>query len=150
MTKPILIDTNILVYTCDSGEPERQELAILLLRKLSLAGGGRLSAQVLAEFVNVTIKGNNPLLTHSEALIQATRLAQTYPIFDLTPSIVLEAARAVRDFSFSYYDAQIWACAKLNQIPTIFSEDFQDGQILEDIRFVNPFVETFELEKWIS
>lgn len=149
MTKPILIDTNILVYTCDSGEPERQELAILLLQNVFQAGGGRLSAQVLAEFVNVTIKGNNPLLTRNEALIQATRLVQTFPIFDLTPSIVLEATRAVRDYSFSYYDAQIWACAKLNQVPTIFSEDFQDGQILEGIHFVNPFAETFELEEWI-
>jgi predicted nucleic acid-binding protein len=149
MTNPILLDTNILVYTCDSGEPERQELAISFLQALSAAGSGRLSAQVLAEFINVTIKGKNPLLTREKALLQAIRLAQTYPIFDLTPAIVLEAARAARDFSLAYYDAQIWACAKLNQIPVIFSEDFQDGQILEGVRFVNPFAESFQLEKWL-
>ena len=149
MTKSILIDTNVLVYSCDSGDQIRQELAILLLQQLALADCGRLSAQVLAEFVNVTIKGQSPLLTWSEALIQATRLTQTYPIFDLTHPIVLEAARACRDFSLAYYDAQIWACAKLNQVPIVFSEDFQDGQTLEGVCFVNPFSETFTLEKWI-
>jgi len=150
MTKAILIDTNILVYSCDSGDQARQELAILLLQQLALTNCGRLSAQVLAEFVNVTIKGKSPLLTRGEALIQATRLSQTFPIFDLTYPIVLEATRACRDFPLAYYDAQIWACAKINQIPIVFSEDFQDGQFLEGVRFVNPFTETFELEKWIQ
>ena len=150
MTKSILIDTNILVYSCDSGEQVRQEMAILLLQQLAMSDRGRLSAQILAEFVNVTIKGKSPILTRSEALIQATRLTQTFPIFDLTYPIVLEAARACRDFSLAYYNAQIWACAKINQIPIIFSEDFQDGQNLENVHFVNPFAETFELEKWIQ
>jgi predicted nucleic acid-binding protein len=150
MTKPILIDTNILVYTCDSGEQARQEMAILLLQQLSAVNCGRLSAQVLAEFVDVTSKGKRPLLTYSEALLQATRLTQTFPIFDLTYPIVLEATHACREFSLSYYDAQIWACAKLNHVPIVFSEDFQDGQFLEGVRFVNPFSESFELEKWIQ
>ncbi len=149
MTKPILLDTNILVYTCDSDEPERQNQALFILRQASTTGVGRLSAQVLAEFINVTTKGKNPILTRAEALLQATRLAQTYPIFDLTLPVVLEAARASRDFSVAYYDAQIWACAKLNDVPVIFSEDFQDGLVLEGVRFVNPFAENFELEKWI-
>jgi predicted nucleic acid-binding protein len=42
-----------------------------------------------------------------------------------------------------------WACAHLNQIPAILSEDFPDGRILEGVRFVNPFAETFELAKWL-
>jgi predicted nucleic acid-binding protein len=149
MTNLILLDTNILVYTCDAGEPERQELAISLLQALSVAGSGRLSAQVLAEFVNVTSKRRNPLLTRGQSLIQATRLAQTYPVFDLTPGIVLEAARAARDFSLAFYDAQIWACAKLHAIPLVFSEDFQDGQTLEGVRFVNPFAGNFQLAQWL-
>ena len=53
MSKSILIDTNILVYSCDSGEQARQEMAILLLRQLVTADLGRLSAQVLAEFREV-------------------------------------------------------------------------------------------------
>jgi predicted nucleic acid-binding protein len=62
--------------------------------------------------------------------------------------IVLEATRGMRDHKLSYYDAQIWACARLNQVPVIFTEDFQDGQTLEGIRFVNPFAGNFVIDEW--
>lgn len=61
----------------------------------------------------------------------------------------MEALRGAREHSVSYYDAQIWACAHLNQIPVIFSEDFSDRRVIEGVRFTNPFSETFELEKWL-
>jgi predicted nucleic acid-binding protein len=48
-----------------------------------------------------------------------------------------------------YYDAQIWAVARLNQVTTIFSEDFNDGQVVEGVRFVNPFAAGFLLEDWV-
>ncbi|MDP3186532.1 MAG: hypothetical protein Q8M58_14840 [Anaerolineales bacterium] len=41
------------------------------------------------------------------------------------------------------------AAAWLNQIPIVFSEDFQDGQVLEGVRFVNPFAGTFDAEAWV-
>ena len=64
------------------------------------------------------------------------------------PLIVLEAARGARDYDMAYYDAQIWASARLNQVATVFSEDFSDGQTLEGVRFVNPFAAGFRLEEW--
>ena len=72
-----------------------------------------------------------------------------FPIFPLTDSIVLEAARGARDYNLAYLDAQIWASARLNQISFIFSEDFQDGQILEGVRFINPFAPGFKLDLWV-
>jgi predicted nucleic acid-binding protein len=42
----------------------------------------------------------------------------------------------------------VWATARLNQVPFVFSEDFRDGSILEGVRFVNPFSPKFLLEKW--
>ena len=38
-----------------------------------------------------------------------------------------------------YYDALIRATARLNQVPVIFSEDFDDGRILKGVRFINGF-----------
>jgi len=49
----------------------------------------------------------------------------------------------------SYWDAQIWASARLNQIPLILSEDFDAGAIIEGVRFVNPFAGDFELDDWL-
>jgi predicted nucleic acid-binding protein len=43
------------------------------------------------------------------------------------------------DYQLAYWDAQIWATAKLNQIPTILSEDFQHKRRIEGVEFRNPF-----------
>ncbi len=144
----ILIDTNILIYASDPGDTAKQDLALRLLRYLEITSSGCLSVQCLAEFVNVTTRTVRPLYTRAEALAQVEHLVRTYPVFDLTPLIVMETARGVRDYSLAYYDAQIWAAARLKEIPTVFSEDFQAGQVLEGVRFVNPFAMGFAMEAW--
>jgi predicted nucleic acid-binding protein len=143
----ILMDTNILVYTFDPRDAERQEKAISLLLKLEERGTGCMSVQCLSEFVNVVIAKQR--LPIDQAMIQVEKWSNSFPIFSLTPQIVLEAARGVRDHGLAYYDAQVWAAARLNQIPVIFTEDFQDGQILEGVRFANPFGEAFDVEAWV-
>jgi predicted nucleic acid-binding protein len=62
--------------------------------------------------------------------------------------VVLEAARGVRDHQLSYFDAQIWATARLNQVPTIFTEDFEHQRRLEGVQFLNPLLPEFALARW--
>ncbi len=145
---PILIDTNVLVYASDSAEVIRQDQALRTLQYLETTRTGRLSAQCLAEFMHVTTRSRRPFYTLAEAAQQLEHLLRAFPVFDLTPMIVLEAARGARDHGLAYYDAQIWAAARLNQVKIVFSEDFNDGQTLEGVRFVNPFAEGFRLEDW--
>jgi predicted nucleic acid-binding protein len=106
-----------------------------------------LTAQVLAEFMHLAPR--KLAMTHAQAYTQVVALIQAWRVIDLTPAVILEAARGVRDHSLAYYDAQIWATAKLNQIPIIFSEDFNTGSSLEGVRFVNPFAATFKLDDWV-
>lgn len=142
----ILLDTNVLVYALDVRQAFFQEKAKTIILKAEETGAGCLSVQCLAEFFRVaTAKMQLPA---SEVIKQVEYWQNAFPVFSLTPQIVLEAARGVRDYQLSYYDAQIWACARLNQIPIIFTEDFQDGQTLEGIRFVNPFADKFVIEEW--
>jgi predicted nucleic acid-binding protein len=145
----ILMDTNLLVYLVDQNEPERQSRAIETLGVLELHQVGRLSTQNLAEFINVTVHKLHPGLSIAQAMEWAGRFIQVWPVFDLTPQIVLEAARGVRDYKLAYYDAQIWATARLNQITLVFSEDFQDALFLEGVRFVNPFTKVFDINQWV-
>jgi predicted nucleic acid-binding protein len=144
----ILIDTNILVYAHDRGEPAKQARAIQLLAQLRVTVKGCLSTQCLAEFFRTVTRPSRPLLTVAEAVQQTQRLARAWPVFPLTSFIVLEATRGVRDHQLAYWDAQIWAAARLNQIPVIFSEDFNAGSVLEGVRFVNPFADDFSLSAW--
>src|SRR5439155_1039861 len=55
------------------------------------------------------------------------------PVLSVTPLIVLEAARGARDHGLNYWDAQLWATARLNQIPLILTEDFAHGRVLEGV-----------------
>jgi predicted nucleic acid-binding protein len=144
----ILIDTNLLVYLVDQNDPAKQAQAQAVLAVLELHRAGRLTVQNLAEFVHVAIYKLNPKMTPDEALEWASRFARLWPVFDLTQQIVLEAVRGVRDHLLSYYDAQVWAAARLNQVTTVFSEDFQDGVILEGVKFVNPFAPGFDINQW--
>ncbi|HET6444888.1 MAG TPA: PIN domain-containing protein [candidate division Zixibacteria bacterium] len=146
---PILIDTNLLIYLYDQNQPSKQARAIELLDQLELAGIGRLSVQNLAEFFSVSTRKLSPPLSPAEALAQVNLFTRAWLVFDLTPLIVLEAGRGVRDYQMSYYDAQIWATARLNQISVIFSEDFNVGATLEGVQFVNPFAPEFVLDAWV-
>jgi predicted nucleic acid-binding protein len=143
----ILLDTNILVYTFEPRDVVRQEKAIEIILQLEQNGAGCLSTQCLAEFVNAVV--GKRILSINEAIIQVEHWINAFPIHALTPQIVLEAARGVRDHQLSYYEAQIWASAHLNQVVVVFSEDFQDGQMIEGVRFINPFNPVFQLEEWL-
>jgi predicted nucleic acid-binding protein len=136
----ILIDTNLLVYLVDQNDPLKQAKAREILGWLELNRTGCLSAQCLAEFVTVAMRKLRPPLSPGEALEWASRFARLWPVFDLTAQVLLEAVRGVRAYSLPYYDAQIWAAARMNQVPVVFSEDFQNGLFLEGVRFVNPLI----------
>lgn len=144
-----LIDTNVLVYLMDVQDLTKQSKAQETLDALESSQAGRLSVQNLAEFFHVATRRLKPPLTPTEALAQIELFQRMWPVFNLTPLVVLEATRGVRDHQLAYYDAQLWATARLNQIPLILSEDFKSGHALEGVRFVNPFVDGFQLSDWL-
>jgi predicted nucleic acid-binding protein len=147
---PILVDTNLLVYAHDRGEPEKQQQAIRVLDALEATGDGRLTAQVLGEFFRATTRSHASMLTLEQAQQQVDNFIQTWTVMDTTAMVVQEAVRGVRMHRLSYYDAQVWAAARLNQIAIVFSEDFTDGHTVEGVRFVDPFSGAFGLEAWIG
>ena len=146
----VLVDTNILVYAHDRGEPAKQQQAIQLLDTLEATGEGRLTAQVIGEFFRATTKPSNSMLTLEQAQQQVDNFILTWTILDTTAMVVQEAVRGVLVHRLSYYDAQVWAAARLNQIAVVISEDFTDGRTVEGVRFVNPFSGAFALEAWIG
>jgi predicted nucleic acid-binding protein len=146
MADEILVDTNILLYAYDRGEPVKQSQAAAVLDRLATLRLGVLTPQVLAEFfVNATRKIERPL-TVEQAYDRIQNYLLSWKLLDLTGPIVLEAVRGVRTYQMAYWDAQIWATARLHQIPLIFTEDFNVGAVIEGVRFVSPFEEGFDLD----
>ncbi len=149
MTASVLVDTNVLVYAYDRSEPHKQQRALETLDHLVRHDAGVLSTQVLAEFfVTVTRKLRAPL-TVAETVDRLEHLVQAWNVVSVSPMVILEAARGVRDHQFSFWDAQIWAAARLNQIPLIFSEDFHTGSTVEGVTFINPFADDFAIVDWL-
>jgi predicted nucleic acid-binding protein len=145
MSDRVLVDTNVLVYAYDRAASGKQGRALEVLDDLLTTSSGLLSTQVLGEFfVTVTRKIAYPLSLR-EAEGRVHNLLRAWLVVEVTGLIILEAARGVREHRFSFWDAQLWATAKLNQIPVVFSEDFSDGQTTEGIRFMNPFTSNFKM-----
>jgi predicted nucleic acid-binding protein len=145
----VLADTNLLLYAHDSSNPVKQRTAIEVLAHLHASGSGRLSSQTLAEFFAAATRGARPLLSIARASQQVENFAASWIVFQLSPFIVIEAVRGVRAHQFSYWDSQIWATARLNQVPVVFTEDFNAGSTKAGVRFVNPFSDDFKLSDWL-
>lgn len=133
------MDTNVLVYAYDREWPEKQRIALELLDGLVSKQQAVCSAQVLAEFFVVVTRGIPEPLASEQALITIDRLRQCLEVVPVTAAVVREAARAVVTYRMSFWDAQIWAAAHLNQVELILSEDLPGNASVEGVNYRNPF-----------
>lgn len=139
-TEPdILVDTNVLVYAYDRSEPTKQRLALDALDRLYQSRRGALSTQVLGEFYSVMTRKLAEPCSPSEARAHVENYLMSWPVLPLAPLVIHEALRGATEHQLSYFDAQLWAVARLNQLTTIVSEDFSDGSIVDGIQFLDPF-----------
>lgn len=143
----VLVDTNILFYSVDYRHACKQRVAREILQALELRRAGVVTTQVLGEFYSsVTRKLEHPA-PESVAFAGLERYAATMRVLDMRVPVIFEAARAVQRYCLSYYDAQIWASARLEGIDVVLSEDFASGTEIEGVRFVDPFAPGFALEQ---
>jgi predicted nucleic acid-binding protein len=139
-----LVDTNILVYRCDSRDPAKRTLAQETLRKGLAANQLALPHQALVEFVQAVTKGKagvRPLLAREEAWDQAEDFLTEFPILYPNEAIFREALRGMATYRLPWYDAHLWAYAEHYGLAEILSEDFEHGRRYGTVRVRNPFVD---------
>jgi predicted nucleic acid-binding protein len=124
-------DTNVVLYLLDDGpKADRAEVV--------LANGPRISVQVLNEtLVNCRRKAG---LSWEETGAFLAGLRSLCPVEDLTLR-THEVGKALAErYSLSIYDAMIVASALVSGCTTLWSEDMQNGLLVEgQLRIVNPF-----------
>ncbi len=138
VSRPIFVDTNVLVYLRDSTEPLKQSRAAEWMGHLWDTGRGRLSLQVLQEYY-VTVTGKlDPGLPTAEAREDVTALRAWSP---LEPdSGILEDAWSIQvRFGFSFWDALVIASARRLDCGVLLTEDIKDGQDLDGMIIRSPF-----------
>jgi predicted nucleic acid-binding protein len=138
-----LIDTNVLVYRFDPRFPEKQRAATDLLRAGIASGSLRIPHQAIMEFVAaVTRKArkSKPLLSRSEAHVEAEDLFRQFEVLYPNEALVRLAIRGAATYQIPWFDANIWAYAEYYGLEELISEDFQHDRYYGRVRAANPFV----------
>jgi predicted nucleic acid-binding protein len=125
-------DTNILVYAQQTGEKAEQARALF-------AEGGKLSVQVLNEFVAVARRKQNKTWRQiAEAIADALVLVDA-PLA-LSLDLHLAARALAENHRMSFYDALIVASAIEAGCDILYSEDMQHGRVMGGLTIRNPFI----------
>ena len=139
---PVLIDTNILVYRVDPRFPEKQQIATEQIRAGIASGSAHIAHQSIVEFVAATTRGGpeRHLLDFAEAAREAEEMMVQFPIVYPDATVLRTALRGAAAYGMSWFDAHMWACAEVNGITELLSEDFEHGRIYGTVMVRNPFV----------
>ena len=146
MTAKVFVDTNVLVYSREASEPQKQERAMSWMAHLCSNRTGKLSYQVLQEFyITVTAK-LQPGLDPENARKDVRSLLAWQPI--VVKEGVLEIAWLVQDsHQVSWWDALVVSAAQLADCQYLLTEDLQESQKFRSLQVINPFhVEPTSLE----
>lgn len=135
----VLVDTNVLVYAYHTatGDP-RIDKAKNALAERSLLGDGFVSIQNLAELASVCLSKVKPPVAPADIRATIEGLETFLSVLRPTADTVKAAVLSVEKHKLSFWDAMVWAIAKENAIDQVLSEDFQDGRVIEGVRFRNP------------
>jgi predicted nucleic acid-binding protein len=138
MSDNVFVDTNILLYSRDASEPEKQALASARLDELWEAHTGRLSVQVLNEFFVNASRKLDPGLSPEEAWDDIEALSAWEPL-PLDMAILARAFSVQQRYGLSWWDSLIVAAAEASGCSRILSEDLSDGASYFGIIVENPF-----------
>jgi predicted nucleic acid-binding protein len=144
MTGPAFVDTNILVYARDAGQPAKQARAVAVLRVLWESRLGRVSHQVLQEYYVTVTRKLKPGLAKEHARDDIAALLAWQPLAP-AGSILSKAWELEDRCGFSWWDSLIVASAIANRCTLLLSEDLQDGLQIDGLRILNPFAPEFDV-----
>ena len=135
MSGRAFFDTNVLVYVVGQKDARTDTAEALV------AGGGTISVQVLNELANVSRKKLRMSWQEIEDAIAAIRVLCPSPV-PLTIDTHDAGRRIAATYGYSMFDGLIVASALEAECETLYSEDLQDGQVIEGrVTVRNPFVQ---------
>lgn len=133
MSNRFFLDTNVLLYATLQPDPRSEAARTLLARR------GVISVQVLNEFAHVAArKLRRPWPEVTRALAAIRTLCA--PPLPLTLALHEASCAIAARTGYHFYDALILAAALEAGCASLFSEDLQDGQVIDGrLTIRNPF-----------
>jgi predicted nucleic acid-binding protein len=134
MNDRIFIDTNLWIYSYSNDEKGNKckELLDKYFENVNI------STQVLGEIFSVLTKKN--IKTKKETKKIISDLSTGFSVADVMTATVSKAIDISMKYAFSYWDSLIIASALESNCSILYTEDMQDGQVIDNkLRIVNPF-----------
>jgi predicted nucleic acid-binding protein len=133
--EPCFVDTNIWLYAFIEGNETEKSMAS---RELIRACQPVLSVQVINEICVNLIKKAGFTEEQIQELINS--FYEKYPVIEFDQELLLSASNLRQNYKLSFWDSLIIASALLGKVHTLYSEDFQHGQVIkQSVRILNPF-----------
>ena len=133
MSAKAFFDTNVLIYAVAEADPRNRRAEALL------ADGGAVSVQILNEFVSVTRRKMRLSWKEVADALDAIRVLCGSPLA-VTMETHEAALRIAQRYRYGIYDALVAAAALQAGCTVLYSEDLQDGQIVDrQLTVRNPF-----------
>lgn len=134
----VFFDSNILVYFTDSGELQKQQIAGELIKNAVINGNGVISTQNLQEFFAATTR--KLMCSKEKAKEYLENFKDSFAVEQVSVAHILKAVDICIKKHFSFWDSLILAAAIQSGCVICYSEDLTNGQIIEGVKVVNPFV----------
>jgi predicted nucleic acid-binding protein len=137
MTDTVFVDTNIYIYAAVESNGTKHRIASDLLSRLSQTAPIIASTQTIGEFYTAMSKNNRP---HEEIMSFIDEIIDGADVKTVTLEIIEQCFVLRKRYNYTYWDSLLLATALHSGCEVFYSEDMQDGQVIEDtITIRNPF-----------
>ncbi len=136
-TNKVFFDSNILIYFADNRDERKQKIADKLVKTASENENGIISTQSLQEFYSATTR--KQLCTSSQAKEYARNFSESFNVHQVDLELIFKAIDISIKNKISFWDSLIVSAAEESGCVIVYSEDLNDGQIINGVRVVNPF-----------
>ena len=131
------LDTNVLLYAVSRvpEDAEKRERAWTLIEGGDLA----LSLQVLQEFYyQATRPSRTDRLIHEEAMEFLDKWRR-FPVQETNLALLDAGFEIQRRHKFNFWDCMILAAARAQGCDLLWTEDMDDGGVVDGVRIADPF-----------
>lgn len=134
MPDRVFIDTNILVYFISDEKKKKQRAKEIIFSSDKVF----ISSQVISEFISVCF--TKKLLKTDEIMSIVDQFVEALRFVTIDEITIKRALQIKKKSQFSFWDCLVIASALENDCAILYSEDMQEGQIIEKaLTIVNPF-----------
>lgn len=134
MQDRIFVDTNVLIYYVSNDIIKKSITKDLLINNEDII----VSSQVITEFMAVTTK--KQILEYEQTIVFSNEFMDIFDFVPISKDTIRLSFDITNKYKYSTWDSLIIASALESNCANLYTEDMQDGQIIEDrLTIINPF-----------